>query len=390
MKISSSNQPTIFQPRRYEVDWLRTLAFMLLIFYHIGMYYVADWSWHIKSQHQSELLQYFMLLVNQWRMPLIFFISGLVLSLVEPKVNTMELLKLRFFRVFLPLVIGMYLIVPPQAYYEAVVKLDYTGSFVAFWLEYIYPSTGLLPEMHHSELGLLTWNHLWYLMYLWVYTLAYLAIKPILIRIGIRFKHSTPSKFLIFCFPIVALTTMGLFLQPLYPKTNALFDDLYNHGIYFSVFLFGYFTAKSDGAWQTIINYRRLWIMSAILSYLTLMMINKTDWFSLNGYMADKFLHVLVYTNLWSWLLTVVSYAGACLNRPSERLRYLNQAILPWYILHQTVIIVIAVQLKPLALGGLYEPVLLVAGTFAMCAALYSIIQRWNILRFMFGMTLKP
>ena len=63
--------------RRYDLDWLRVLAFGLLILYHTGMFYVADWGWHVKSVHQSEWLQLPMLLSNQWRMPLIFLVSGL-------------------------------------------------------------------------------------------------------------------------------------------------------------------------------------------------------------------------------------------------------------------------------------------------------------------------
>lgn len=67
--------------RKHELDWLRVLAFGLLIIYHIGMAYVADWGWHVKSSHQSEFLQNLMLWSNQWRMPLLFIISGAAVSL---------------------------------------------------------------------------------------------------------------------------------------------------------------------------------------------------------------------------------------------------------------------------------------------------------------------
>ena len=63
--------------RRYDIDALRVIAFCLLILYHCGMFYVADWGWHVKSAHQSEFLQVLMLLANQWRMALLFMISGM-------------------------------------------------------------------------------------------------------------------------------------------------------------------------------------------------------------------------------------------------------------------------------------------------------------------------
>lgn len=389
MKMTTSDQHQLYQTRRYDIDWLRILAFILLIFYHIGLYYVAEWGWHVKSQYQSEFLQYFMLLVNQWRMPLIFFISGLVLSIVEPKMSTLQLFKLRFLRIFVPLVIGIYLIIPPQVFYEAVSNLGYGDSYWNFWQQYTQPNTNILPEMHHSELGLFTWNHLWYLLYLWVYTLVYLVIRPIILLVANRLKSYTLSTLMMFCVPIVVLTIFGLWLKPLYPKTYALIDDWYHHGIFFSVFLFGYFVAKLDKAWQAIVAHRRFSISIAFCSYSTLMIITKTDWISLNGYLWNAFIQVWVYTNMWSWLLAAVGYAGAYLNKPNSILTYLNEAILPWYILHQTAIIIIAVKLSPLALGGFYEPALLVVGTFATCALLYSFIRRWNILRFIFGMKLK-
>ena len=94
--------------RRYDIDWLRTLAFILLIFYHIGQFYVTDWGWHVKSAYQSDFLKNIMLVVNQWRMPLIFLISGVALSLVEPKISNIKLLKTRFVRVFIPLVMHVF------------------------------------------------------------------------------------------------------------------------------------------------------------------------------------------------------------------------------------------------------------------------------------------
>ena len=66
--------------RRHDIDALRALAFGLLILYHLGMLYVFDWGWHIKSPYQSEWLQVPMLFLNRWRMHLVFLVSGLSVS----------------------------------------------------------------------------------------------------------------------------------------------------------------------------------------------------------------------------------------------------------------------------------------------------------------------
>ena len=165
--------------RRYDVDWLRNLAFMLLILYHVGMYYVLDWGWHIKSDVQSELLQNFMIWSNQWRMSLLFFVSGMTLALIESKYSAGKLLKTRFTRLFIPLVFGMLVVVPPQLYWELVYDGTLNGGYIEFYMQYLNLDTELAPHKR-TPIGLITWNHLWYLAYLWHYTIAFLLLKPVL------------------------------------------------------------------------------------------------------------------------------------------------------------------------------------------------------------------
>lgn len=381
---------SIYPSRRHDIDWLRNLAFILLIFYHIGMYYVADWGWHIKSQYQSEGLQDVMILLNQWRMPLIFMVSGMALSLVEERIRPFALLRLRFVRIFIPLVIGMYLIVAVQPYYEAVTQLGYSGSFTAFWWEYINPNTTLYPEHHHGPLGLLTWNHLWYLAYLWHYTLAYLVLRPFLRAIAKVLSASNAPFYLIILLPLAPLITYILWLYPKFPRTHALVDDWYTHAVYFTIFLYGYFLVKMPQVWETIIARRHYLLVFALLGY-ALIIAERHDLFSLDDQsIFDEWLTAFwISFNRWSWLLLVIGYAGAYLNKPSRWSGYLNEAVLPWYILHQSVIMVIAMQLAPFALGGIIEPLLLSVFTFCLCAVLYAVIRRVNLLRFCFGMKLS-
>ena len=387
--------------RRYDIDWLRVLAFILLIFYHIGQFYVSDWQWHVKSDYQSDFLKNIMLLVNQWRMPLIFLISGVALCLVEPKISNWKLLKTRFVRVWLPLVIGMYLIVPPQLYYQLVQHHDYSGDYWAFFQMYTDPDTQLFPQYHYTDLGLLTWNHLWYLAYLWHYTLIYLVLKPILTRIDWQRVTAKLPTALIFLLPVGIFMLYGFLLRPYFPKTNALIDDWYNHAFYFSAFMMGYLLAKSAGVWQKIIDNRKIWLGMAITFY-CLLLENEHgllgDWLRTQDVDVDAlesmflmqfYFKFIVYANVVSWLFAVVGFAGKYLNRKSKVLNYMNEAILPWYILHQTVIIVVAMNLAEFSLGPVVEPILVIALTFIFCALCYEFIWRNNITRFIFGMKLN-
>ncbi len=376
--------------RRHDVDWLRNLAFILLIFYHIGMFYVQDWDWHVKSSYQSESLQNWMILVNQWRMPLIFLISGIALSLVEGKIRQGQLLKLRFLRIFIPLVAGMYFIVPLQSYYEAIQKLGYSGGYWSFWLEYINPATHLYPEHHNGPLGLLTWNHLWYLAYIWHYTLIYLIIRPVLKPLTDKLSNVNIHPLIIFLLPVVPLMLYTIWLKPLYPRTHALVDDWYIHAFYLTFFLLGYVIAKAKIAWQSITELRRVWLCLAIVGYAVIYLEhNKIVTVEESDTGVQIFGAFWGAANRWAWMLMVVGYAGAYLNKPNKLLGYLNQAVLPWYILHQSVIILLAMNLSPLQLGGFWESTVLVVGTFVACAVTYEVIRRMNLLRFVFGMKMK-
>ena len=90
--------------------------------------------------------------------------------------------------------------------------------------------------------------------------------------------------------------------------------------------------------------------------------------------------------NHWAWLLTVIGFAGYWLNRPSEKLKYATAAILPWYILHQTLIIVFAWWLKPLGMPIMIESIVLLSMTLLGCFLGYELIRRSSVLRFCCGM----
>lgn len=170
--------------RRYDLDWLRCLAFGLLIFYHTGMLYVERWSFHYKSQYLSSGLEYLMLLASPWRMSLIWFIAGVALAtLLQHCQSWPDLLQQALRRsliLLLPLMIGLWLIVPPQLYAEMVQKegmtLTYWQFYQAFWVTdhplFANFQSGVWP---HVDV-----NHLWFLRSLWQFSLLILLLSPLL------------------------------------------------------------------------------------------------------------------------------------------------------------------------------------------------------------------
>ncbi|WMN61543.1 acyltransferase family protein (plasmid) [Pseudoalteromonas xiamenensis] len=362
----------------------------VLILYHIGMYYVADWGWHIKSDTTYVWLQDVMVLTNPWRMSLLFFISAVALSLVLKRYHAQDLLLIRSKRLLIPLIFGMFTIVAPQVYVEALSQQLIEPGFLSFWSQYINPKTTLLTK-HHSPIGLLTWNHLWFLPYLWLYSAIVIVLHPILLDIANAkwFSNISARSFVILTMTSIVLS--WYFLRESYPPSNALVGDWYNHAKYFGAFILGYFFPRHIIWWSKLIEKRRLFLMLAVTSYMFILLDRHGMFASLaEMYKTNdvvKILYGYLFSmNHWGFMFAVVGYAGYWLNRPSPVLRYLNEAILPYYILHQTLIVVFAWWLKPYLFHPIIEFPLLLVSTLAGCAIGFEIVKRVQIFRWLFGL----
>jgi hypothetical protein len=153
------------------------LAFGLLVFYHAGLIFV-DWGFHIRNNSVSDILKPPLLFLNQWRLPLLFFVSGAGTFFALGKRTGSVFVKERFVRLFIPLVFGILIIIPPQVYYERLSQHAFEGSYLQFYPHFY---NGLYPS------GNFTWNHLWFIVYLFAFSL-------IAIPLFIYLRTSTGKK----------------------------------------------------------------------------------------------------------------------------------------------------------------------------------------------------
>lgn len=380
--------------RRHDIDWLRFLAFVLLILYHVGMYYVFDWDWHVKSPNQSVWLQDLMILSNQWRMSLLFFISAVALSLVlmQGKFAAWQLAGVRTKRLLVPLIFSMYIIVPPQLFYELQQNAGLTMSYWSFLQEYWNIDTSLAPNKQ-STIGLLTWNHLWFLPYLWAYSLLALLLFPLVSKVGKGVNNFNFSLWWACGVLVMVMALIWVNLRGSYPVTHAFFDDWYSHAKYFWVFVVGLLLPFLTSMWQQIIQRRRALLIIAVCGYSWLLAdrhgyLNVGE--ELDGLFIIKLAHgILLSTNHWAWILAIVGYAGRYLNFSNRFIRYASEAILPWYIFHQTLIVVFAMQLLPFDLPAWFEAPALIFLTSLGCLVAFEMVRRTWLTRWLFGLKIN-
>lgn len=367
--------------RRHDIDALRAIAFAFLILYHMGMYYVAGWPWHLKSPYAAEWLQWPMRFLNLWRMDLIFLISGVALGFLRRGETRAGLLSQRTLRLLLPLAFGMLVVVPVQPYLQGVSNGLVEPGFFAFLARYYSGAPwprGAFDGWQHG----FTWNHLWYLAYLWAYTSILVGLLPLL--------ESAPGRRLRAAFtglrgpwllllPAIPFAAYAYFLQRRFPATHDLVHDWYLHAVYFTVFLYGYWIGTEPGFWKEVARVRRAALAGAALAFAAYV------FFVTVGPREAGMVVRNLY--LWSAIVAVLGYGHVYLNRPFAWLAWANESVYPWYLLHQSFIVVIAWMLAPFGFGPMLEAPLLVAGTVLGCWAATELVARpWRWTRPLFGL----
>ncbi|MCK8520914.1 acyltransferase family protein [Aquimarina sp. D1M17] len=365
--------------RRYDLDWLRVIVFGLLIFYHVGMFFVP-WGWHIKNNHIVEWIRWPMLFLNQWRLPILFVISGMGTYYALSSRNLWQFNLERYIRLGIPLAFGMLLIVPPQVYFERLANHEFTGSYMAFLSGPAYK--GIYPD------GNISWHHLWFLPYLFLYSLLLSPILIFLKRKKTRFitwvSNLLQKSFGFYLF-VIPLYFVEVLIEPFFPVTHALVDDWFTFINYFILFFYGFvLLATGNVFWEQIdrIKKRALWIgCVAFLIQTTIWIIGKD---SILIHFTEGMIKVI---NLWSWILVLFGYAAKYLNRKSSTISYCNRAVYPFYILHQTITITIGYYLMDLHWNTVSKFIIMVLGTFLASWVLYHfVILKIPFLHPLFGL----
>lgn len=363
--------------REYGLDWLRVFAFTVLILYHTGMLFVS-WDWHIKNAERSTALEWVMLLANRWRLPLLFFISGAAVFFSLRKRSYGEFARERLRRLLIPVAFAMFVVIPPQIYFERL----YRGASFPYW-EW-YPT---VFEMRPYPQGSFSWHHLWFVVYILVYSLISIPFFRWLKSAGGRRAVGRLSNALerwpwtLYLMNVPNLIA-GFTLGPHWPVTHNLVSDWANFTGSLLTFLWGALIA-SDARLLDLITRRRRELLVAGLAVATLFFTMRAMQY--HGPVLWEL--ASAYFGM-TWVLALVGYARSLIRRGGPKLRYATEAVYPFYIVHQTIIIVFGywVIRQPWGVGAKFAAVAVV--TFAGSWVCFEVVKRTALTRLLFG--LKP
>ncbi len=368
--------------RLYGLDWLRIGAFALLILYHIGMFFVP-WGWHVKTAEPLEWLELPMMALNPWRLPLLFLISGLASRVLLAKVAAPgAFARTRSSRLLVPLLAGMLIFVAPQPWAELQEKAGYPHGFWHYWTHdyFVFGSTaGVITP---------TWNHLWFVAYLWLYTMLLAALSLLPPEAKARMQALFDRLFAgwrLIALPIALLWLTRMLLFPVFGETHALVDDPYAHAVYGFAFFFGVGLARSQTLWPRIMSG---WKVAALLGLAGYGLVAGLD-LTIPGEAGETeklFARFGRSVQAWGTILGLIGFARLHLHRDGPTRRYLTEAIFPYYIAHQTIIVLVGHALKRHGLGAGTEFAIILAATVAGCAATYELARRIRWLRPLLGL----
>lgn len=385
MPTSDAAAPT---GRHYGMDWLRIGAFGLLIFYHIGMFFVP-WGWHVKTAEPLQWVTLPMLATNSWRIPLLFVVSGYASAALFAKSRKLgSFVHNRSARLLVPLIAGMALFVAPQPWVELIFKHGYSAEFGWFWL-HDYFRFGAI-----DGIMLPTWNHLWFVAYLWLYTmgLALILILPESWRKrGRRSFDYLLGEGRVLLLPLLLLGLRLWLGWPVPEETHDIVGDLYAHTLQFPLFLFGFLLRDAPAIWR---GAQRWWGLAgglAIVAYAIVVAIEYTwqgnppapVW-------ADPVFGVARNVQMWCAIVALIGLADRFCNRDYPRRAMLTEAVFPFYIIHQTIIVVTGWYLLRFALPAGAEFLILLGATVAGCWLFYLVGREIPALRPLIGLRRRP
>ena len=359
------------QTTRHDfLDWLRVMAIFVLIFFHTGMLFVG-WGWHITNDETIPALVWPMDLAHRLRMPLLFVIAGAGMWFALQRRSGKSFTGERTLRLLVPAIVGMFLIVPPQIYIERIAHGEWHGGYLDFYLQRVL-------QFQPYPAGNFSWHHLWFIIYLYAYVLLLLPLmlwwrkaRPVL----------KPGAWILAL--ALPLGINEALLKPLFPETHNLVHDWYVFIHYLLLTVYGFVLASSPATWDWLAKFRRPALAIAITSTITVIGLLLAGLIRHDS-VADS---ILANAFTWTWLMVFLGYGRQYLSFGNRLLTWARDASYPIYILHQTVIILIAyfVIRQPWAAWIKYW---VVAGTtLAACVLIYEfLVRRVGLLRVAFGM----
>jgi glucan biosynthesis protein C len=368
--------------RRYDIDWLRIAAVLLLIPFHTARVFNWEKDFYIKNVPTDVPAQRFIDFVGPWHMSLLFLLAGAASWLAFRHRSGGQYVGERFKRLLIPFVFGLLVIVPPQTW---LAYNTHHGTDLSY-LEYLPKFFTTTSDGLNGYQGGFTPGHMWFVLFLFVFSLVGLPLFLWLRRGGGRRVVSAFGR--VSQAPVVLILLPALILVLPWLQTE---DDLSGQPPigFFLVFVLG-FLVLADERVGRVIDRHWVWMLclgvAASIAYIWAEPRAGATLDTVAIYVAVK---ILYEVGVWCMILGLLGLAHRFLTASGRVLSYATEAAYPFYILHQTIIIAIAYFVVQWDVSSGLKYAAIAIAAFALSLAIYEVaVRRWGPVRFLFGM--KP
>ena len=390
--------------RRYDIDWLRVIAMLAVFVFHCTRFFGTE-GWHLKNPDQSMVV--FVLargLIWPWVMELFFVVSGVAAWYALKSRSGGQYLWERVKRLLIPLyTVGLFILIPPQAYFESVTNGGYAGTFGEMLSLYFgrIPADFLdiFPSVLYDPARLVPFTfsgHLWFLQYLFLISLVTLPLLLYLrsergIRQIIRVAGWSDRRGGIFLF-VIPLVALLIGFRSLFGGGRTWTDFFW----YTTFFLIGYILFADERFARSIKRHGwvclAFWLIGFFGALSILVLVLGYDPMQGNEPFSLTYLSYQIVWSITSWSAVVfmLSMGIKYLNYNNNVLDYANEAVLPFYLLHQTVILCVGWFVIPWSLGIAPKFLIISIVSFTLILVIYELLVKpFNGVRFLFGMRPK-
>jgi glucans biosynthesis protein C len=414
--------------RRRDVDLMRALLVLGLILFHTAKIFDLL-PFFVKNDQQSLTLMVLVGFVSQWGMPLFFTIAGFAAWHSLTKRTATAFIIDRARRLIVPLVFGIFVLVPPQLYYGLRANPEYQDSYRQFYPNFFHIVLKFdFPEFIRPDpaVGLFGPAHLWFLYYLFFFSIVALPLfvylrredgRRLVARLAVLCQK--PGVIFLLALPVIVI------------ETFILSEDSpgWNRYAYIPFLICGYLFAADGRFEETLSRYRKIGLAGGALTVIAFFAVSVLTYQAhtdpTRGYAWDAILwRLLKSCSSFLWIVAILGCAhryrhrqiahkendssAAVSSKDSDRQsvpqrnfhrgfesarsvrQYVNEAVMPFYIIHQTVIVVIGFYVVKWRAGVTMKYLLIATATFVVTLFLFEVIRRTNLTRFLFGMQPLP
>ena len=382
---------TVTSNRRFELDWIRVLAILVVFLYHSTRFFNLG-DWHVKNVNTYVWVEIWNIFATRWMMPLFFIISGASLFYAMGKFRDWSRFYIdKFLRLMIPVLVASVTHSALQVYLERLTHGQFSGSFFSFLPEYfkgVYLGCGMTGNFAFHGM------HLWYLLFLFLFSLICYPLFIWLKGSGRDMMDRITSFMTLpglmvpgFCIPLVILKV--LILQTVVDVGNGGWGFLY----YIWFLIAGFMIVSSERLQDHIRNQR--WIsllLSMVLSTAYLHQLFSPSRVVFSALITDWVYTLLNFFTAWCWLFAILGFGMKFLAFDRPLLRYANEAVLPFFILHQTVLLGTGYFVMTWEIHDVVKWGIVFISSFMSILLLYVfLVRNFELFRFLFGMkTTRP